>query len=536
MSGQALLTVSGLTAGYGPVEVLHGLDFTVGEGEIVVILGANGAGKTTTMRAVSGMIPRRGGIEFAGTEISGSKPDAIVRAGVSQVPQGRGTFTDLTVEDNLLAGGYTVKGSVDEDLDRWFDVFPRLGERRDQKAGSLSGGEQQMLAVARAMMSRPKLLLCDEPSLGLAPLITKELFRVLGTLRDEHGMSLLVVEQNAGHVAGARRPRVRARDRHDRRHRNRRRAARRRHDQRGLPGSGELMSLFLERFVNGLADGSIYALLALALVVVFRSTGQLNFAQGEIGTMGAFFVSTLTLSGLPVWLSIGCAMVLGFVVSAGVERIVVRPIEHRNPGAVIVALIGVFLAVNQLVAMIWGVDARSLPSVFPDDADDFVTILGAPIRIARLGVIGVLIVLLFLLWLMFNKTKIGLGMRAVANNQESSNLVGIRVGSILVIGWGLAGAIGVLAAAMLAPSAGLTGTLMLGPFLLASVAAVLGGLDSPVGAVVGGLIIGLTEAFIVGYVDFLGADMLFPVMLLILLVVLLLRPAGLFGSERVERV
>jgi branched-chain amino acid transport system permease protein len=296
------------------------------------------------------------------------------------------------------------------------------------------------------------------------------------------------------------------------------------------------MSLFIERFVNGLADGSIYALLALALVVVFRSTGQLNFAQGEIGTMGAFFVSTLTLSGLPVWISIGCAMLLGFVVSAGVERIVVRPIEHRNPGAVIVALIGVFLAVNQLVAMIWGVDARSLPSVFPDDADDFVTIFGAPVRIARLGLIGVLVVVLFLLWLMFNKTKIGLAMRAVANNQESSNLVGIRAGTILLLGWGLAGAIGVLAAAMLAPSAGLTGTLMLGPFLLASVAAVLGGLDSPVGAVVGGLIIGLTEAFIVGYVDFLGADMLFPVMLVILLVVLLLRPSGLFGSERVERV
>ena len=285
-----------------------------------------------------------------------------------------------------------------------------------------------------------------------------------------------------------------------------------------------------------MADGSIYALLALALVVVFRSTGQLNFAQGEIGTLGAFVVSTLTLSGLPVWLSILLAMGVGFVISAGVERVVVRPIEHRNPGAVIVALIGVFLAVNQLVAMFWGVDARGLPSVFPDAADDFVTILGAPIRIARLGVIGVLMVVLLLLWLMFNKTKVGLAMRAVANNQESSNLVGIRVGSILVVGWGLAGAIGVLAAALLAPSAGLTGTLMLGPFLLASVAAVLGGLDSPVGAVVGGMIIGLTEAFMVGYVDFFGADMLFPVMLVILLVVLLLRPAGLFGSERVERV
>jgi branched-chain amino acid transport system permease protein len=296
------------------------------------------------------------------------------------------------------------------------------------------------------------------------------------------------------------------------------------------------MSLFVERMVNGLADGSIYALLALALVVVFRSTGQLNFAQGEIGTFGAFVVSTLTLSGLPVWLSILMAMVVGFLISAGVERVVVRPIEHRNPGAVIVALIGVFLAVNQMVAMIWGIDARPLPSIFPDDADSFVTVLGAPVRIARLGTIGVLIVVLVLLWLLFAKTKLGLAMRAVANNQDSSNLVGIRVGTVLLFGWGLAGAIGVLAAALLAPSAGLSGTLMLGPFLLASVAAVLGGLDSPIGAVVGGLLIGVTEAFIVGYVDFLGADMLFPVMLVILLGVLLLRPSGLFGSERVERV
>lgn len=296
------------------------------------------------------------------------------------------------------------------------------------------------------------------------------------------------------------------------------------------------MSLFVERMVNGLADGSIYALLALALVVVFRSTGQLNFAQGEIGTFGAFVVSTLTLTGLSVWISILLAMLVGFAIAAGVERVVVRPIEHRNPGAVIVALIGVFLAINQMVAMIWGVDARSLPSVFPDGADDFVTILGAPVRVARLGVIGVLVVVLLLLWLMFTRTRVGLAMRAVANNQESSNLVGIRVGSILVLGWGLAGAIGVLAAAMLAPSAGLTGTLMVSPFLLASVAAVLGGLDSPVGAVVGGLIIGVTEAFMVGYVDFLGADMLLPVMLVILLAVLLLRPSGLFGSERVERV
>jgi branched-chain amino acid transport system ATP-binding protein len=193
-----ILQVTGLRAGYGPIEVLHGLDFRVGTGEIVVILGANGAGKTTTMRCVSGLIERHGSIMFEGREIVHARPDAVLRSGISQVPQGRGTFTDLTVHDNMLAGAYTVKGSRDADLGYWYETFPRLAERKDQKAGSLSGGEQQMLAIARAMMNQPKLLLCDEPSLGLAPIITQELFRILGRLRNELGMSLLIVEQNAG--------------------------------------------------------------------------------------------------------------------------------------------------------------------------------------------------------------------------------------------------------------------------------------------------------------------------------------------------
>jgi branched-chain amino acid transport system ATP-binding protein len=195
---EALLDVADLRAGYGPIEVLHGLEFSVGASEIVVILGANGAGKTTTMRAISATIPSSGSVSFAGADITGATPDAIVRAGVSQVPQGRGTFTDLTVEDNLLAGAYTLKGSPRSEAERWFEVFPRLAERKEQRAGSLSGGEQQMLAIARAMMSRPKLLLCDEPSLGLAPIITQDLFRKLGELREEFGMAILLVEQNAG--------------------------------------------------------------------------------------------------------------------------------------------------------------------------------------------------------------------------------------------------------------------------------------------------------------------------------------------------
>ena len=194
----AILSVSGLFAGYGPVEVLRGVDLDVQEGEITVILGANGAGKTTTMRAVSGMISRTGVIEFAGQNITKSSPDSIVRLGIAQVPQGRGTFTDLMVDDNLRAGAYVRHDhEVANDLALWYETFPRLADRHAQKAGTLSGGEQQMLAIARALMSRPKLLLCDEPSLGLAPIITKELFQIIRRLNEQRGLAVLLVEQNA---------------------------------------------------------------------------------------------------------------------------------------------------------------------------------------------------------------------------------------------------------------------------------------------------------------------------------------------------
>ena len=195
----ALLEVSELRAGYGAVRVLRGLDFSVAEGEAVVILGANGAGKTTTLRAVSGMIESSGHIFFDGHAIVGRRPEQIAAAGIAHVPQGRGTIVDLTVDDNLRIGAYLRRGpEIEADLDRWYTTFPRLKQRRAQQAGSMSGGEQQMLAIARALMARPKLVLLDEPSLGLAPLVTKELFRTLGELNRADGLSMLIVEQNAG--------------------------------------------------------------------------------------------------------------------------------------------------------------------------------------------------------------------------------------------------------------------------------------------------------------------------------------------------
>jgi branched-chain amino acid transport system ATP-binding protein len=194
----ALLELSGVRAGYGAVNVLHEIDLTVGGGEVVVVLGANGAGKTTTMRAVSGMIERSGSIVFDGKDITKAPAEAIVRLGIAQVPQGRGTFADLSVEENLRIGAYTRRDAeVAMDIDLWYETFPRLRERRTQRAGSLSGGEQQMVAIARALMSRPRLLLCDEPSLGLAPLITKELFGIIAGLTERWEIAVLLVEQNA---------------------------------------------------------------------------------------------------------------------------------------------------------------------------------------------------------------------------------------------------------------------------------------------------------------------------------------------------
>jgi branched-chain amino acid transport system ATP-binding protein len=194
----SLLELVSVRGGYGPVRVLHDVDLTVEEGHVAVVLGANGAGKTTTLRAISGMIHVTGDIRFDGTSIVGKPPEAVSRMGIAHVPQGRGTFSELNVDDNMRIGSINRKDKdIEADLDHWYQVFPRLGERRRQQAGSLSGGEQQMLALARAMMARPRLLLLDEPSLGLAPLVTRELFARLGELNRDEGLSILVVEQNA---------------------------------------------------------------------------------------------------------------------------------------------------------------------------------------------------------------------------------------------------------------------------------------------------------------------------------------------------
>ena len=194
-----LLEAQDLEAQYGSTKVLHGLSFAVETGGITTILGANGAGKTTTLRAVCQMVKTGGQVRFDGQRIDGKTTEDIVRLGIAHTPEGRGTFVDLSVEENLRLGAYARRDrtSLAEDYDKIYEYFPVLAQRRRQQAGTLSGGEQQMLAVARALMSRPRLLLLDEPSLGLAPLLVREIFRIVRTINQHERVSVLLVEQNA---------------------------------------------------------------------------------------------------------------------------------------------------------------------------------------------------------------------------------------------------------------------------------------------------------------------------------------------------
>ncbi len=194
----ALLEVRSLEAFYGPTRVLEGIDFEVAEGGITTILGANGAGKTTTLRALSGLVRRTGEIRLAGQRIDGHSTEKTAALGIAHVPDGRGTLVNMTVEENLRVGAYLRRGKaeVEQDMGRMFGYFPRLRERRGQQAGTLSGGEQQMLAISRALMQRPRLLLMDEPSFGLAPLVIREIFEIMRVVNREEGVGILLVEQN----------------------------------------------------------------------------------------------------------------------------------------------------------------------------------------------------------------------------------------------------------------------------------------------------------------------------------------------------
>lgn len=294
------------------------------------------------------------------------------------------------------------------------------------------------------------------------------------------------------------------------------------------------MELFLQRLVDGLETGVIYAALALAVVIIFRATGLLNFAQGELAMFSVFIGWMLVDRGYPVAASILGAMVVGFILAGLIERVVIRHVaDQGSPLPIVIVTIGVFISLNALAGWIWGYDGKTFPRIFRREIYE---VGGVNFTLEGIGLLGVLCILAFLIWLLFQKTKIGLAMRAVASNPESSSLVGIRVGRVLMFGWGFAAALGALAGTLIAPKIFVSPNMMQGVLIYAFAAATLGGFDSLVGAIVGGLVVGVTESLASGYIDFIGSDLKLATAFVVILVVLLVRPSGLFGSKQVHRV
>jgi branched-chain amino acid transport system permease protein len=294
------------------------------------------------------------------------------------------------------------------------------------------------------------------------------------------------------------------------------------------------VSDFFQQVVAGLGSGAIYAALALALVLIHRATGVINFAQGEMAMFTTYIAWTLIENhGWSYWPAFIVTLIFAFALGLGIQRVVIAPVSNASVLTIVIMTIGLVLTFNGLASLIWSAEIRAFPSPFPNETWQI-----ADVSIAQqdVGTFAIVVVLVALLWAFFQFTKTGLALRASALNPDASRLVGVRVGWMLGIGWGLAAMLGAVAGMLAAPTVFLDPNMMQAILIYAFAAAVLGGIDSPFGAVAGGLLLGVGLNLISSYVDFVGADLRLPVALLIILVVLLVRPAGLFGKPVTRRV
>ncbi|MDP9844335.1 branched-chain amino acid ABC transporter permease [Streptosporangium lutulentum] len=292
------------------------------------------------------------------------------------------------------------------------------------------------------------------------------------------------------------------------------------------------MAGFLQQIIEGLGAGAIYASLALALVLIYQFTGIVNFAQGELAMFSTYIAWQFTAAGLPFWLALVLTLAVSFAGGMLIERVVIRPVEGAPELTVVIVTVGLFIFVNAAAGWIWTFLIKDFPNPFPGGA---IEAGGLSVGYSTLGILVVVGLVMGLLYLLFQHTKIGLGMRAVATNPSSARLVGIRVGWTLALGWGLAATVGAVSGVLVAPLLFLEPNMMGGVLIYAFAAATLGGFDSPLGAVVGGLIVGVAETLAGAYVGFIGSDLKVGVPLVIILCILLLRPQGLFGRAVVER-
>ena len=294
------------------------------------------------------------------------------------------------------------------------------------------------------------------------------------------------------------------------------------------------MAAFFQQVVSGLASGGVYGALALAIVLIHRATGVINFAQGEMATFSTYIAWTLTTNhGFSYWPAFAITLLVSFVGGVGIHQAVIRPVERGPQIRVVIITIGLLLLLNGLMTWIWSGEVRSVASPFPTRTID---VGGVVISVQDIGTIAVCLVAVVVLWAFFQFTKVGLALRAAAVNPDEARLVGVRVPWMLGLGWGLAAVLGAIAGMLTAPTVFLDPNMMQAVLIYAFAAAVLGGIDSPVGAVVGGLMLGVGLNLLGVYIDFVGADLRLPAALLVILVVLLVRPAGLFGKPQVKKV
>jgi branched-chain amino acid transport system permease protein len=296
--------------------------------------------------------------------------------------------------------------------------------------------------------------------------------------------------------------------------------------------TGFTWAAYGQQIVSGLAQGAIFASLALALVLIYRATDVLNFAQGEMATFTTYIAWSL-MNHMSYWPAFALTLAIAFLGGAAVERTIIRPVEHRPEIVIVIVTIGLLIALNGLTGWIWDPEVKAFDSPFPNSTSD---IGGVVISHQDLGVLGVCLATVLILWAFFRFTALGLVMRAVANSQDASRLLGVRVGWMLALGWGLAAVLGAIAGMMAAPTLFLDPNMMLIVLIYSFAAAVLGGIDSPVGAVAGGLILGVLINILGTYVDFIGGELRLPAAMVVLLIVLLIRPQGLFGHRQVRRV
>ena len=293
------------------------------------------------------------------------------------------------------------------------------------------------------------------------------------------------------------------------------------------------MAAFAQQIVSGLATGAIFASLALALVIIYRSTHVVNFAQGEMAMFTTYIAWDLMDRGVPYWPAFALTLAIAFVGGVAVERVLIRPFEQTSQLTIVIVTIGLLITLNGLAGWIWSAEVKSFESPFPNRTFE---IAGVAVSVQDVGTLCVCLVTVTLLWAFFQFTTLGLALRAAAINPTASRLVGVRVGWMLALGWGFAAMLGAISGMMAAPTVFLDPNMMLTILIYAFAAAVLGGIDSPFGAVVGGLLLGVILNLIGTYVDVLGPALRLPTALLVLLVVLLIRPAGLFGHVAVRRV